>query len=94
VNTEDNFLQCKNIFVNSKLINNYFQEGWVKSIIICTSTFHAKRAFVVAQNVFSSYNIPIKVIHTNETVDSTTASREKIHLDNYLQNLILLNSAV
>lgn len=91
-NTEENFLNCRKMFINSKMIGSFTNDGWVKSIIICTSTSHIKRAFVIALNVFEHDNIgPIKTIHTNELIPDGVSQNERLLLDDYLDRKLFSN---
>lgn len=92
-NTEENFLYCRKMFINSKMIGSFTNDNWVKSIIICTSSSHIKRAFVIALNVFEHDDIgPIKTIHTNEPIPDDVCQNERLLLDDYLDRKLFFNT--
>lgn len=90
-NTEENFLNCRSMFISSKMIGSYTNDNWISSIIICTSTFHIKRSYVIALDVFLHDKIgSIKTIHTNEFVSYDLIQSEVFLLDNYLHRKLFL----
>lgn len=92
-NTVENIINCRNILIASKLIGDITFEMCLKNIIICTSTSHMNRAFVIAQTIFSNDRInSIKTLDTNEIVDELTKNRELILLDKYISKFTHENS--
>jgi len=58
---------------------------------ICTSSFHVKRAYLIAMNLCQPYG-KVTCIHTNESVSKEQHDRELMYIDAYLGQLVKSSS--
>lgn len=84
MNTHQNIQFAKNLL--EKL--GWFQPTYVREYkyVICTSTFHSKRAGIIANNILPLEHGKIELIHTNEVVSKEEEIRETNLIYNFLKN--------
>lgn len=75
----------ENILFGKKIIDNHVTDTYNK-IVICTSTFHIKRTYVITMSFMSKY--PVEFIHTEENVNQDDYTRESMFLQNFLDYMI------
>ena len=84
-NTFENIKNCLTLLKEAC----YFQPTYILpyKFIICTSSFHIKRAYVLGLNILGSYG-DIIAIHTNENVSDGETQREMNILNIFLDRII------
>ncbi len=54
--------------------------------VICTSTFHMKRSFMLALHYLNGYRLAC--IHTNEIPTKEQSERESMHIEQWLEHTV------
>ena len=78
--TVENLVNCKKILDRN---HNYEHLGFRPKLTICTSTFHMRRAIVLAKLILPEYELSF--IHTEEEVPEKIRQHEWILLRRYLE---------
>ncbi len=93
-NTLESFVKCRQMLLQYKALKYTEERELMKlaeSIVICTSSFHVRRALVLAMYTFMGDALNINVIHTDEDVTNEQSNKEIVALDwqlgKFVQNI-------
>jgi uncharacterized SAM-binding protein YcdF (DUF218 family) len=84
--TIENLQNCCNIIDSRNSIERIYND----TITIVTSSFHAKRSFVLSKIYIKNY--PVTIIHTNEIVMPEQEMKEIVILNNFLSDYLGITS--